>query len=86
MYRDGDYFGTEVNLVHRIVNRALGGEVLITDRVVDSIGGSEYLEFDPIGEVELKGFPVPTPLYVVRAAGEARAGQGARAEIEPRSR
>jgi adenylate cyclase len=68
VYRDGDYFGTEVNLVHRIVNRALGGEVLVTDRVVESIGENEYLEFEPIGGVELKGFPEPTPLYVVRPA------------------
>jgi adenylate cyclase len=66
VYRDGDYFGTEVNLVHRIVNRALGGEVLVTDRVVESIGDNNYLEFEPIGGVELKGFPEPTPLYVVR--------------------
>jgi len=68
VYRDGDYFGTEVNLVHRIVNRALGGEVLVTDRVVESIGKNEYLNFEPIGGVELKGFPEPTPLYVVRPA------------------
>lgn len=66
VYRDGDYFGTEVNLVHRIVNRALGGEVLVTDRVVESIGNNQYLEFEPIGGVELKGFPEPTPLFVVR--------------------
>jgi adenylate cyclase len=70
VYRDGDYFGTEVNLVHRIVNRALGGEVLVTDRVVESVGEQEYLEFEPIGAVELKGFPEPTPLFVVRPAGE----------------
>ncbi|MGH2981095.1 MAG: adenylate cyclase regulatory domain-containing protein [Solirubrobacterales bacterium] len=68
VYRDGDYFGTEVNLVHRIVNRALGGEVLVTDRVAESARGNRYLEFEPIGEVELHGFPQPTPLFVVRAA------------------
>jgi adenylate cyclase len=72
VYRDGDYFGTEVNLVHRIVNRALGGEVLVTDRVVESIQRADYLEFEPIGEVELKGFPLPTPLFVVRQAEQAR--------------
>ena len=65
-----DYFGTEVNLVHRIVNRALGGEVLVTDRVVESIGDDQYLDFEPIGDVELKGFPEPTPLYVVRPAAD----------------
>ncbi len=68
VYRDGDYFGGEVNLVHRIVNRALGGEVLVTDRVVDAIAESRYLEFEPIGEVELKGFPTATPLFIVRSA------------------
>jgi adenylate cyclase len=68
VYRDGDYFGTEVNLVHRIVNRALGGGVLVTDRVVESVREGQYLNFEPIGEVELKGFPEPTPLYVVRPA------------------
>src|SRR6202000_2886222 len=31
VYRDGDYFGSHVNLAHRIVNRALAGEVVVTD-------------------------------------------------------
>jgi len=70
VYRDGDYFGTEVNLVHRIVNRALGGEVLVTDRVADTIEENRYLQLEPIGEVELKGFPEPTPLFVVRPSSE----------------
>ena len=30
VYRDGDYFGSEVNLTHRVVARALGGEVMVT--------------------------------------------------------
>jgi adenylate cyclase len=69
VYRDGDYFGTEVNLTHRVVARALGGEVMITTPVVDGIGSSDYLEFDPIGEVELKGFPQPAELFVARPRG-----------------
>jgi len=68
VYRDGDYFGSQVNLVHRVVNRALAGEVLVTDTVCGAITGSQRLEFEPIGEVKLKGFPHPTELYVVRAA------------------
>ncbi len=67
VYRDGDYFGREVNLTHRVVARALGGEVMVTTAVVDAIGPSNYLEFDPIGEVELKGFPEPVELFVARA-------------------
>jgi adenylate cyclase len=73
VYRDGDYFGTEVNLVHRVVNRALGGEVLVTDPVVRAIEDSEYLDFEPIGAVELKGFPEPTPLFIVHSANGSAA-------------
>jgi adenylate cyclase len=68
VYRDGDYFGAAVNLAHRVVNRALGGEVLITDSVVQSIEESDYLDFEPIGEVSLRGFPEPVSLYVAKPA------------------
>jgi adenylate cyclase len=68
VYRDGDYFGSQVNLAHRIVNRALAGEILITDRVAESIDSRAGLDLDPIGQVALKGFPNPTELFVVRAA------------------
>jgi adenylate cyclase len=67
VYRDGDYFGGEVNLTHRVVARALGGEVMVTAAVVDAIGSSAYLDFDPIGRVELKGFGEPVELFVARA-------------------
>jgi adenylate cyclase len=76
VYRDGDYFGTHVNLVHRVVGRAQAGEVLVTDSVADTLSG-RGLSCEPIGEVNLKGFPVATPLYVVRpAVPEAHPGRG----------
>jgi adenylate cyclase len=68
VYRDGDYFGGQVNLAHRVVNRALAGEVLVTDSVCSAIAASDRLEFEGIGRVSLKGFPSPTDLFVVRAA------------------
>src|SRR5688572_28319225 len=46
VYRDGDYFGGDVNLTHRVVARALGGEVMVTRPVADAIGTSTYLEFE----------------------------------------
>ena len=67
VYRDGDYFGSQVNLAHRIVNRALAGEVLVTDRVAEAVGEREGLALEPIGQVALKGFPVPTELFLARA-------------------
>ena len=66
VFRDGDYFGSQVNLAHRVVNRALGGEVLVTDRVAESLEDNQEVELEAIGEVPLKGFPVPTPLFSVK--------------------
>jgi adenylate cyclase len=62
LYRDGDYFGREVNLSARVVARARGGEVIVTDSVVDAITTSDWLSFEPIGEVKLKGFDQPRSL------------------------
>jgi len=66
VFRDGDYFGSQVNMAHRVVNRALGGEVLVTRSVADVLEGHPDLELDGIGKVELKGFPEPAPLYLAR--------------------
>jgi len=66
VYRNADYFGTDVNLAHRVVARALGGETVVTRAIVDAIGTSDYLEFEEIGEVTLKGFPAPAELFTAR--------------------
>jgi adenylate cyclase len=66
VYRDGDYFGGQVNLAHRIVTRALAGEILVTGTVADAVEARGRLELEPIGEVKLKGFPNPTELFLVR--------------------
>ena len=68
VYRDGDYFGSQVNLAHRIVNRALAGEILVTDVVAAAVEARGELELEPIGRVTLEGFPEPTELFVVRGA------------------
>ena len=62
LYRDGDYFGRDVNLTARVVARARGGEVLVSDAVVDAVSGSSHLTFEPIGQVKLKGFEGPRQL------------------------
>jgi len=68
LYRDGDYYGREVNLAARVAARAAGGEVLVTRPVVDAAGG--HLEFQRIGEVRLKGFAEPTELFLGRLVDE----------------
>jgi adenylate cyclase len=70
LYRDGDYYGREVNQAARVVARASGGEVLVTRAVVDEADGADGLRFRPIGAVGLKGFSEPTELFLA-SMGEA---------------
>ena len=64
LYRDGDYYGREVNQAARVAARAAGGEVLVTRPVVEQ--GGPHLDFERIGEVRLKGFADPTELFLAR--------------------
>ena len=40
LYRDGDYYGREVNIAARVAARSAGGEVLVTRPVVENAAGS----------------------------------------------
>ncbi len=68
LYRDGDYYGREVNLASRVVARARGGEVLVTGQVLDDVGSAPHLRVDNIGQVKLKGFDEPRSLCRVSTA------------------
>lgn len=70
LYRDGDYFGADVNQAARVVARASGGEVLVTRPVVEAAAGVDGLEFHRIGEVRLKGFSELTELFTAGPAPE----------------
>jgi adenylate cyclase len=70
LYREGDYYGREVNRAARVVARASGGEVLVTRPVVDTASRQDGLEFVLIGEVVLKGFNEPTELFDARRKGQ----------------
>jgi adenylate cyclase len=63
LYRDGDYYGRDVNQAARVVARAAGGEVLVTRQVVQSAKGGDGLRFELIGEIGLKGFTEPIELF-----------------------
>ena len=67
LYRDGDYYGREVNQAARVVARAGAGEVLVTRPVVDIADGIDGVRFTRIGEVRLKGFSDPTELFTAAA-------------------
>jgi adenylate cyclase len=64
LYRDGDYYGREVNQASRVAARAAGGEVLATRPVIDQARAG--LDFARIGEVRLKGFADTTELFLAR--------------------
>ena len=68
LYRDGDYYGREVNLAARVGARAAGGEVLVTRPVVEASG--RHLAFERVGEVKLKGFSGPTELFLAALGRE----------------
>jgi adenylate cyclase len=70
LYRDGDYYGRDVNQAARVVARAAGGEVLVTRSIVDAVNGADGLRFQRIGEVGLKGFSEPTELFTAAPHGE----------------
>ncbi|MDQ6836675.1 MAG: MerR family transcriptional regulator [Actinomycetota bacterium] len=69
VYRDGDYYGREVNIASRVAARSAGGEVLVTRPVVEQAGS--HLEFERIGEVTLKGFSESTEIFLARQGKEA---------------
>jgi adenylate cyclase len=64
LYRDGDYYGREVNQAARVAARSGAGEVLVTRPIVDA--ADPHLDFEHIGEVRLKGFTDPTELFLAR--------------------
>jgi adenylate cyclase len=68
LYRDGDYYGRDVNIASRVAARSAGGEVLVTRPVVEQAGS--HLEFERIAEVRLKGFLEPTEVFLARAREE----------------
>ncbi len=68
LYRDGDYYGRDVNIASRVAARSAGGEVLVTRPVVEHAGS--HLEFERIAEVKLKGFSETTEIFLARQKEE----------------
>jgi adenylate cyclase len=68
LFRDGDYYGRDINIASRVSARSAGGEVLVTRPVVEVAGS--HLEFERIGEVTLKGFSESTEVFVARQRRE----------------
>lgn len=68
--------GDSVNLAARLNSRAKGGETLVSDAVRRAVAGR--VECEALGEVEVKGFAEPVPIFRVRslASTQDRSGEG----------
>ena len=71
---DGDYFGETVVQAARLCAAAQGGEILATD-VVGLLARSSEHEFEPVGELDLKGLPEPVAAVRVRWSIDGTAAQ-----------
>jgi class 3 adenylate cyclase/ABC-type oligopeptide transport system substrate-binding subunit/DNA-binding beta-propeller fold protein YncE len=65
---DDDLFGAAINLTKRVMDRADGGQILITDAVRQLVGTVPDARFRDRGRVALKGFPERQRLHEVRPA------------------
>jgi class 3 adenylate cyclase/tetratricopeptide (TPR) repeat protein len=69
---EGDLFGSAVDAAARIIAKAEGGQILVSETVRAVIGSAKDLQFVDRGRFRLKGFPERWRLYEV-AWQEARA-------------
>ena len=60
--------GSVTNLASRLCDEAQGGQILIVQRVRGAI--EDIADIEPVGDLVLKGFPKPIPVYNVRALRE----------------
>jgi adenylate cyclase len=66
--RDGDYFGSVVNLAARAADYARAHEILVTQEVMDAWTGGDSIYFRGIGAVSLKNVKKRVELYHVTPA------------------
>jgi len=66
--REGDFFGRNVAMAARVAALADGGEILVTDEIVEALTDSTEFRFDEDDRVELKGLPGEHQLWLVEAA------------------
>ena len=68
IFQEGDYYGSTVNVAARIAAYAQAGQVIVSQAVVDSAGGTNAA-FSDVGPVELKGVSGAMRLYAASLAG-----------------
>jgi len=64
IHEDGDIFGTPVQMAARVLSKAEGEEIAVSNLVREMCTGKNY-KFSKKGEYELKGFPELVPIFLV---------------------
>lgn len=88
--RDGDWFGSAVNLAARLSGRASGGEVLLSDATRRAAGVARGIELVDRGRLELRNVREPVHVFAAYLA-KPRDEQGlavdpvCRMVVDPRS-
>ena len=66
--RDGDLFGSTVNIAARLSAAAAPGQLLVSDAAIEAAGALPGLEAVPLGSVDLKNIGRPVAAYAVTLA------------------
>ena len=64
IHERGDIFGTPVQMAARVLGKAEGNEIAVSNIVREMCAGKSYA-FTKKGDYELKGFAEPVPVYLV---------------------
>ncbi|MEO7198037.1 MAG: adenylate/guanylate cyclase domain-containing protein [Solirubrobacterales bacterium] len=73
--RDGDWFGSTVNLAARVSGAAAGGEVLLTEETASMAGSIDGITMQRLGARDFRNIADPVVVYRAHRAGAADADQ-----------
>ena len=63
IHEGGDIFGTPVQMAARVLSKAEGDEIAVSNVVREMCVGKSY-SFTKKGDYDLKGFPEPVPVFL----------------------
>ena len=75
--QDGDYFGMPSIEAARLCDKAPSDGILVSSAGEDAGGSVDGVEFESVGELELKGFPEPVEAFAVPWAPLGEEGDSA---------
>ena len=68
--RQGDWFGSAVNIAARVAGVAASGDVLLTEATREAAGELGEVELTSVGRAQLRGISEPARLYRASSAAE----------------